>query len=236
MQKMCQGVLLGSTPFFFFNVYLFFRQRETEHEPGRSRERGRHRIQSRLRAPSCQHRARQGARSHEPRDHDRRQSWTLNRLGHPGTPPVIPIQSQAWLVARPRKDVPHLSRCGKFLHGAPRLPHRSSWAARTQARTVSGSLALSSRLCFKTLKAQDEGATFAAAIPPRPRGITGITWDFGNRCAVPSPDLLCQNPRGRSQESIFKKVPWVILLNSHHREPLRPSSISLAHAGHLDCS
>ena len=41
------------------------RQRETEHEQGRGRERGRHRIQSRLRAPSCQHRAPRGARTHE---------------------------------------------------------------------------------------------------------------------------------------------------------------------------
>ena len=43
---------------FFFNDYLFFeRQRETEHEWGRSREGGRHRIPSRLQALSCQHRA-----------------------------------------------------------------------------------------------------------------------------------------------------------------------------------
>ena len=33
---------------FFFNVYLFLRQREAEHEPGRVRERGRHRIRSRF--------------------------------------------------------------------------------------------------------------------------------------------------------------------------------------------
>ena len=36
----------------FFNVYLFLRQRETEHEWGRGRERGRHRIRSRLQAPA----------------------------------------------------------------------------------------------------------------------------------------------------------------------------------------
>uniref|UniRef100_A0ABI7ZXC6 Prefoldin subunit 1 n=1 Tax=Felis catus TaxID=9685 RepID=A0ABI7ZXC6_FELCA len=40
--------------------------RETEHEQGRSRERGRHRIQNRLQALSCQHRARRGARTHRP--------------------------------------------------------------------------------------------------------------------------------------------------------------------------
>ena len=48
-------------PFFFFNVYLFLRQRETEHEWGRGRERGRHRIGSRLQALSHKPRARRGA-------------------------------------------------------------------------------------------------------------------------------------------------------------------------------
>ena len=48
-----------------FNVYLFLRESETKREWGRSRERGRHIIRSRLQAPSCQHRARCGARAHE---------------------------------------------------------------------------------------------------------------------------------------------------------------------------
>ena len=42
---------------FFFNVYLFLGQRETEHEQGRGRERGRHRIGNRLQALSHQPRA-----------------------------------------------------------------------------------------------------------------------------------------------------------------------------------
>ena len=46
------------------------RQRETEHERGRGRERGRHRIGSRLQALSHQPRARRGARTHGPRDRD----------------------------------------------------------------------------------------------------------------------------------------------------------------------
>ena len=42
----------------FFNVYSFLKDRETEHSmSGGGAERGRHRIQSRLQAPSCQHRA-----------------------------------------------------------------------------------------------------------------------------------------------------------------------------------
>ena len=70
----------------FFNVYLFLRQRETEHEWGKGRERGGHRIWSRLQALSRQHRARHGARTHRPRDRDLSRSWTLNGLSHPGTP------------------------------------------------------------------------------------------------------------------------------------------------------
>ena len=56
---------------FFFNVfYLFLGQRETEHERGRGRERGRRRIGNRLQAPSHQPRAWRGARTHGPRDRD----------------------------------------------------------------------------------------------------------------------------------------------------------------------
>ena len=49
--------------------YLFLRQRETGHVQGTGREKGWHRIRSRLRALSCQHRTWRGARTHEPRDH-----------------------------------------------------------------------------------------------------------------------------------------------------------------------
>ena len=44
---------------------------------GRS-ERGRHRIWNRLQALSCQHRARRGAQTHGPRDHDLSRSRPLN--------------------------------------------------------------------------------------------------------------------------------------------------------------
>ena len=60
--------------------------RETEHKQGRGRERGRHKIQSRLQALSCQHRALRRAQTQGPQDHDLSRSWTLNRLSHPGTP------------------------------------------------------------------------------------------------------------------------------------------------------
>ena len=71
---------------FFFNVYLFLRQRETEHERGRVRERGRHRLWSRLQHPSCQHGVWCGAQTHKPWYHDLSWSWSLNRLSHPGAP------------------------------------------------------------------------------------------------------------------------------------------------------
>ena len=77
----------------FFNAYLFLsdREREREHEQGRGRERGRHRIGSRLQAPSRHHRARHGARTHGPRDRDLSRSRMLNRLSHPGAPFFLPI-------------------------------------------------------------------------------------------------------------------------------------------------
>ena len=71
---------------FLMFIYLRERDRQTEHEPGRGRERHTHRIRSRLQAPSCQHRARRGARTHRPRDHDLSRSRTLNRRSHPGGP------------------------------------------------------------------------------------------------------------------------------------------------------
>ena len=60
--------------------------RETEHERERDTERGRHRIRSRLQAQSCIRRARRGARTHGPRDHDLSRSRTPNRRSHPGAP------------------------------------------------------------------------------------------------------------------------------------------------------
>ena len=68
----------------FFLICLFLR--ETEHERGRGRERGRHRIGSRFQALSHQPRARRGARTRGPRDRDLSRSRTLNRLSHPGAP------------------------------------------------------------------------------------------------------------------------------------------------------
>ena len=66
-------------------MFIFWeRDRETGHKWRRGRERGRHRIWSRLQAPSCQYRARCGARTHKPWDGDLSQSQTLNWLSHPG--------------------------------------------------------------------------------------------------------------------------------------------------------
>jgi len=73
-------------------LFIFERERERErhnYEPGRGRETGRHRIQSRLRAPSCQHRAWCRVWTPEPQDHDLSQTWMPNHLSHPGTPGAL---------------------------------------------------------------------------------------------------------------------------------------------------
>ena len=74
--------------FYFFLIFkcLFLRERQTKYEPGRGRERGTHRIRSRLQALNCQHRAWLGAQTHQPRDHDLGRSRTFNQLRHPGAP------------------------------------------------------------------------------------------------------------------------------------------------------
>ena len=90
----------------FFNIYLFLRQRETEHEWGRGRERGRHRIRNRLQALSCQHRARHGPRTHGPRDHDLSRSRTLIRLSHPGAPQLFFLKTGShWDTRYPERKV-----------------------------------------------------------------------------------------------------------------------------------
>ena len=53
-----------------FSVYLFLKERETEREWGRGRGRETERETEPKQALSSQHRARCGARSHEPWDHD----------------------------------------------------------------------------------------------------------------------------------------------------------------------
>ena len=79
----------GWKPFLFFPFFLtciYFWETETEREEGRGRERGGHRIQSRLQALSCQHRAWLGAQTHELWDHDLSWSWRPYQLSHPGAP------------------------------------------------------------------------------------------------------------------------------------------------------
>ena len=80
---------------------------ETEHEQGRGRQRGRHRIGSRLQAPSCQHRARCGAGTHRLRDHDLSWSRLLNWLSHPGAP-------TRWIFLIKSDSFHHLEFWGNF--------------------------------------------------------------------------------------------------------------------------
>ena len=68
----------------FFNIYFFW---EIEiDECGRSRERGRPRIWTRLQALICQHRAQLGTQTHQPWDLDLSQSRKLNRPSYLSAP------------------------------------------------------------------------------------------------------------------------------------------------------
>ena len=72
--------------FLMFIYFIFETERDRAWTGEGQRERGRHRIWNRLQALSCQHRARRGAWTHGPRDHDLSRSRPLNRLSHPGAP------------------------------------------------------------------------------------------------------------------------------------------------------
>ena len=111
---------------FFFKIFLKFiyfweRERETDCEWGRGRERGRHRIWSRIQALSCQHRDWRGARTHEPWDHDLSRSRTLNWLSHPGAPKIFWYQSTYTLHWRPLSL--KLSRCAVNFNTSCNLIH-----------------------------------------------------------------------------------------------------------------
>ena len=76
----------------FLNVYSFLRDRERQRERERERtwvREGQRKRETQnpkqLQALSCQNRARQGARTYEPWDHDLSRSQMPNWLSHPGT-------------------------------------------------------------------------------------------------------------------------------------------------------
>ena len=76
---------------FFLNIYLFLRDRKRQSASREGAEREgdtESKADSRLWA-SCQHRARCGARTYKPWDHDLRRSRTLNQLSHTGAPLLI---------------------------------------------------------------------------------------------------------------------------------------------------
>ena len=82
-------VLSGPHSFFFFLIFLMFifeTERVQRGDGRRGAGGGGHRIRSRLQAPSRQHRARRGARTHKPRDRGLSRIRTLNRPSHPGAP------------------------------------------------------------------------------------------------------------------------------------------------------
>ena len=72
-----------------FFIYFWERASACAHAWEGQREREREGETQNLKTGSrlsCQHRARHGARTHEPWDHDPSQSQMLHRLSHPGTP------------------------------------------------------------------------------------------------------------------------------------------------------
>ena len=92
-------------PFFFkfLKTFLFIFEGERDQAwAGRSRERGRHRIWSRLQVLSRQHRTQCRAWTHKLWDHDLSQSWMLNQLSHPGVPTHEPFLSSLHLLPLPR--------------------------------------------------------------------------------------------------------------------------------------
>ena len=96
--------------FFFFNVYLFLGQRETEHERARGRERGRHRIRNRLQALSHQPRARHRARTHGPRDCDLAEVGRLTDCATqaPRKHYIFYLETFFFNSKLPREEFPHL--------------------------------------------------------------------------------------------------------------------------------
>ena len=84
----CLGLFFIVIFFLIFYVYFWGRQRERqreiEHKWGRGQRERETQNPKQLQASRCQHRAQHGARTHEPWDRGLSQSWTLNRLSHPG--------------------------------------------------------------------------------------------------------------------------------------------------------
>ena len=71
-------------------MFIYFLWRERYIVRAGKGERETHTLnRSRLQALSCQHRARHGAQTHEPQDHDLSQSQTLNRQSHPSAATII---------------------------------------------------------------------------------------------------------------------------------------------------
>ena len=104
--------------FFLTFIYFFETERDRAWMGEGQRERGRHRIQNRLQALSCRHRARSRAQTHRPRDHDLSRSWTLNWLSHPDAPKISVFCSFVFLCLPPPQNVSPIS-AGGLIHRIP---------------------------------------------------------------------------------------------------------------------
>ena len=81
----------------FLMVYLFLRERETDRVWAGEGQRGRHRTQSRLQAPSCQHRGGLGTQDSNPQPVRSWPEWKLD--ASPTEPPRHPQNYSSLLMA-----------------------------------------------------------------------------------------------------------------------------------------
>ena len=143
-----------------FSVYLFLRETETKCEWVRGRERGRHRIWSRLQALNCQHRAWRGTWIHK-WDHDLSWRWMLNWLSHSGAP-----RSNFLAPGVEPESVSFSSK--ENAHGAPGwLSRLSVWLAQVVISWFVGlSPALGSVLIAQSLEPASDSVSPFLSVPP----------------------------------------------------------------------
>ena len=89
-------MLFRSFIFLIFLCLFIFERKRDRVRAGSARGKGRHRIWSRLQAPSHQPRARRGARTHGPRDRDLSRSRMPNQLSHPGAPVFLIFKNSSF--------------------------------------------------------------------------------------------------------------------------------------------
>ena len=118
-------------------MFIHFWERERQNEPGRSRERGRHRIQSSLQVLGCQHRVRPGARTYQWWYHDLSQSRTLNWLSQPPRRPEIKSYMEIKYISKKNMSINSDDEAGLFGENGWDLEMlHVRWSVGTWERTI----------------------------------------------------------------------------------------------------